>query len=140
MTDEIPQGFERHSRKSPVTEPWEPLYSRRQSGLVQLGLRLRDAHCNGRGFLHGGVIAALADSAMGWSYQAARVEAYGDKGGAVTASLSIDYLASAKPGQWLQVEPRIVKAGRSTGWVDAVVTADGELIARANATFRVPSG
>ena len=26
--DEIPQGYAAHFRKSPVTEPWEPLFSR----------------------------------------------------------------------------------------------------------------
>ena len=26
---DIPAGFERHTRKSPLTDPWEPLYSKR---------------------------------------------------------------------------------------------------------------
>jgi acyl-coenzyme A thioesterase PaaI-like protein len=29
---------------------------------------LRAVHCNSRGFVHGGVIAALADNAMGLSF------------------------------------------------------------------------
>ena len=29
MTNEIPAGFEPHFRKSPFTDPWEPLYSRK---------------------------------------------------------------------------------------------------------------
>jgi acyl-coenzyme A thioesterase PaaI-like protein len=58
---------------------------------------------------------------------------------AVTVGLSVDYVATAKLGQWLQIEPRVVKPGRSLGFVDALITADGEVVARANATFRLTS-
>jgi acyl-coenzyme A thioesterase PaaI-like protein len=61
------EGFVPHFRTSPVTAPWAPLFSRHNERSVEIGLWLREAHCNSRGFLHGGVIAALADSAMGLS-------------------------------------------------------------------------
>jgi uncharacterized protein (TIGR00369 family) len=135
----IPQGFEPHFRKSPVTEPWEPLYSRRVDGRVELGLRLAGAHCNGRGLMHGGVIAALADNAMGLSYSAVYEETFGEKKSPLTVSLNLDYVASATPGAWIEITPRVVKVGKSMGFVDALVTADGMVIARASATFRVAS-
>ena len=138
----LPNGFEPHFRKSAVTDPWEPLYSRRSEGLVELGVMLAPAHCNSRGFVHGGVIATLADNAMGLSLGAARSEQriVDEKpASALTISLSVDYAASAKVGQWLQITPRVVKAGRSMGFVDALVTADGSIVARASATFRVVS-
>jgi len=139
---EPPAGFEPHFRKSPVTDPWEPLYSRRGQRLVEIGTMLKAAHCNSRGFAHGGVIAALADNAMGLSYgEARRHDGVGDRAapatGALTVSLSLDYLAPAKVGQWLQITPRVLKAGRSMGFVDALIVADGETIARASATFRI---
>ena len=128
-----PEGFARHFRKRPVTDPWEPLYSRRIDGAVQIGFTLRPAHCNSRGLLHGGVIAALADNAMGLScgMSLPSVE------GLITVGLSIDYVGTAKIGQWLQVEPRVLRTGKSMGFADALVRADGEVVARANATFRV---
>jgi len=128
-----PEGFAPHFKQSRVTDPWEPLYSRRGDKVVQLGLWLRDAHCNSRGFLHGGVIAALADNAMGISCVLTSQTATS----AVTVSLSVDYLATAKIGQWLLIEPRVVKAGRSLGFVDALISADDKIIARAAATFRI---
>ena len=132
MTSEnIPEGFLPHDRKSPVTDAWEPLFARRSERAVQLGLRVSSAHCNARGFLHGGVIASLADNAMGLSLALATGT------GAVTVNLTLDYVQSAHPGQWLQVEPRVIRAGGKLGFVDALVTADGETIARANATFRI---
>jgi len=138
--ERIPPGFARHFRRSRVTDPWEPLYSRTESGVLQLGLRLAEAHCNSRGFLHGGVVAALADNAMGLSFVLTRRsggESTETARGAVTVSLTIDYVATARLGQWMQIEPRVVKAGRSMGFVDALVTADGEVVARASATFRL---
>jgi hypothetical protein len=55
---DIPEGFEPHFRKSPMTDPWEPLYSKRTDKAVIIGLRLAKPHTNGRGLIHGGLIAA----------------------------------------------------------------------------------
>ena len=129
----VPEGFAPHFKRSPVTDPWEPLFSRRREKILQLGLWLREAHCNSRGFLHGGVIAALADNAMGHSCVATHQGARS----ALTVSLSVDYLASAKLQQWLLIDPRVVRTGGTLGFVDALITAGGEIVARANATFRL---
>jgi uncharacterized protein (TIGR00369 family) len=128
-----PNGFAPHFKGSPVTEPWEPLFSRHLDRIVQLGLWVREAHCNSRGFLHGGVVATLADNAMGISCVAGHHAARS----ALTVSLSLDYVATAKIGQWLLIEPRVVRTGSTLGFVDALVTADGDTIARASATFRM---
>jgi uncharacterized protein (TIGR00369 family) len=133
MSAAPPEGFVPHFRKSPVTDPWEPLFSRQLERAVQIGLHLREVHCNARGFPHGGVIAALADNAMGLSCR--KVLSSGP-GGLVTVSLAVDYVSTAKIGQWLQIEPRVLRAGRSMSFADALVTADGAIIARANASFR----
>ena len=140
MSDDVPNGFTPHFKKSRVTNPWEPLYSRILPDAVQIGVRLREEHCNSRGFVHGGVIAALADNAMGLAYWQVATNAEGNSGSLrapVTVSLNVDYAATANVGQWLQIEPRVIKAGRSMGFVDALVTADGTAIARASATFRI---
>ena len=65
--EQIPDGYERHFRTSPLTDPWEPLYSKADNGAIILALRIRQAHCNSRGFAHGGLMSALADNAMGLS-------------------------------------------------------------------------
>src|SRR5262245_56187306 len=122
MPDAVPEGFAPHFRKSKVTDPWEPLFSRLLPDAVQIGVWLRDVHCNALGFVHGGVIAALADNAMGLSLvrmmQGGRTEGQERPTGAVTVSLAVDFVATAQVGQWLQIEPRIVKSGRTLGFVD----------------------
>ena len=57
--------------------------------------------------------------------------------GALTVRLNVDYVATAKLGQWLKIEPRVIKAGGTLGFADALITADGDTIARASATFRM---
>src|SRR5579871_2017949 len=99
-----PVGFQPLARKSPLTNPWEPIYSRDTDRAVVLGLYARAAHTNSRGFVHGGLIGALCDAAMG--YSCART---GGLHGLVTVSLSVDYLASALEGQWLEFDTVFVK-------------------------------
>jgi uncharacterized protein (TIGR00369 family) len=133
MPTHPPEGFLLHFRKSPLTDPWEPLFSRHTADAVQIGLWLREAHCNSRGFLHGGVIATLADNAMGLSCGKSLPLAEG----LVTISLNVDYAGMGRTGEWLQIEPRVLRTGKSVAFADALVTADGQIVARASATFRV---
>ena len=137
----IPEGFAPHFRKSRFTDPWEPLFSKTEPRHVSIGLRLTEAHCNSRGLVHGGLIASLADNAMGLSCVAALSdEGRSPKGGLVTVSLSTDYLGSARLGQWLATDTHVVKTGGSLCFADCLVRADGQPIARANATFKVLGG
>jgi uncharacterized protein (TIGR00369 family) len=129
----IPEGFEPHFRKSPFTEPWEPLYSKRTDRSVIIGLRLAKPHTNGRGLIHGGLIASLADNAMGYSC----AQATDWTTSFVTISLAVDYVGSAQIGQWLAVESDVIKTGSTICFVQSLIKADDAVIARASGTFRV---
>lgn len=131
----IPAGFTPHFRKSPLTDPWEPLYSRRTGGAVILGLRAGAAHTNARGFVHGGLISALADNAMGLSC----AQALAAEPSLVTVRLSVDFLGTARIGQWLEIDTGFVKTGGTLCFAQCFVTADGTACARADAVFRVLS-
>src|SRR3954466_4014071 len=118
---DTPEGFERQSRPSPLTDPWEPIYSRQTPDAIILGLRLAKPHTNARGFVHGGLIAALADKAMGHSC-GHRLR------GAVwlgTGGMGIDFIASAQIGQWLTVETEVIKTGGTLCFAQCFVKADG---------------
>jgi uncharacterized protein (TIGR00369 family) len=130
---DIPEGFEPHFRKSPLTDPWEPLYSRRTDKAVIIGLRLAKPHTNARGLIHGGLIAALADNAMGLSC----IQQMSGTSSLVTIGLSVDFVGSATIGQWLTVESDVIRTGSTICFAQSLVKADDITIARANATFRV---
>jgi uncharacterized protein (TIGR00369 family) len=132
-TTAIPEGFEPHFRKSPLTEPWEPLYSKRTDKAVILGLRLAKPHTNGRGLIHGGLIAALADNAMGYSC----AQTIGSSSTLVTISLAVDFIGTAEIGQWLAIESEVIRTGSTICFAQSLIKADDIVIARANATFRV---
>jgi uncharacterized protein (TIGR00369 family) len=129
----LPEGFKPHFRKSPMTEPWEPLYSRTTGDSVVLGLRAAPPHTNSRGLVHGGLISALADNAMGLSCG----RFLEDGQSVVTVNLTLDFVGSARVGQWLEFDTNFVRAGSTLCFAQALVTADGEPCARANAVFRV---
>jgi uncharacterized protein (TIGR00369 family) len=130
---EIPAGFEPHFRKSPFTDPWEPLYSKRTNEAVSMGLWLAKPHTNARGLIHGGLIASLADNAMGYSC----AQATGWTTSFVTVSLAVDFVGSAQIGQWLVVECEVIKTGKTICFAQCLINADDAVIARANGTFRV---
>lgn len=133
MMIDIPEGFEPHFRKSPFTQPWEPLYSKKTEKAVIIGLRLAKPHTNSRGLIHGGLIASLADNAMG--YSCALVMGWTTS--LVTISLAVDYVGSAEIGQWLAVESEVIKTGGTICFAQSLIKADDAVIARANGTFRV---
>ena len=146
-TADIPAGFERRTRRSPLTDPWEPLYSKTTDKAVIIGLRLAKPHTNGRGLIHGGLIAALSDNAMGHSC----AHRMGGVSSLVTISLAVDFVGTAEVGQWLAVdfvgnaevgqwlaiESDVVKTGSTICFAQSLIKADDVVIARANATFRV---
>src|SRR6201996_4071333 len=116
---DIPEGFEPHFRKSPLTDPWEPLYSKRTDKAVIMGLRLATPHTNGRGLIHGGLIASLADNAMGYSC----AQATGWVSSFVTISLSVDFTGSAGIGQWLSIESDVIRTGRTICFAQSLIKA-----------------
>ena len=130
---DIPDGFERQSQPSPLTDPWEPIYSRQTPDAIIFGLRVATPHTNARCFAHGGLIAALTDKAMGHSCGHQMRGAHS----LVTVSMAIDFVSSAQIGQWLTVETDVIKTGSTLCFAQCLVRADDAVIARASATFRV---
>jgi uncharacterized protein (TIGR00369 family) len=132
---EIPAGFAPHFKRSPVTDAWEPLYAKFLDKAVHMGLRLAKAHTNSRGLIHGGLIAALSDNAMG--YSCAQAMGWDTGKSLVTVNLGIDFIGSASIGQWLSIEPEVIRTGSTICFAQSLVKADDVVIARANGTFRV---
>jgi len=134
---EAPAGFELFTRSSPLLDPWRPLYARAASDRMILGLHLRESHTNSRATAHGGLVAAMADQAMGMSC-AVRLKAEGvNVTNLWTTSLAIEYLGAAKIGQWVQFDTTFARVGKTLCYAECDVTADGETIARGHANFRV---
>lgn len=128
----VAEGFQPHTRKSGFTAPWEPIYHRPHDNGISLGLHAGEAHANSRGFVHGGLLSALCDNAMGLSC----IPHLGDITGLVTVNLSLDFLGSAQVGQWLEFRAEVTRTGRSLSFASATVLADGQPSARATGVFK----
>lgn len=138
MSDQAPpQGFEPHFRKSPFTDPWEPLYSRADADQIRIGTWIRDVHCNSRGLVHGGFISSLADNSMGLTCGVCLQNESREFGSLVTVSLNLDFTGLAKVGQWIETDCNVVKLTRSLGFIGCLVSADGSVVARATANFKI---
>src|SRR5258707_6914752 len=125
ISTDIPIGFEPHFRKSPLTDPWEPLYSKRTENAVIVGLRVAKPHTNSRGVAHGGLIATLADNAMAYSCK----QLIGWASWLATISLSVDFVGTAEIGQWLTLESEVIKTGSTICFAHSLIKANDVIIA-----------
>lgn len=89
---------------------------------------------NSAGFVHGGMISALADSAMGRALRTIKP--------GVVRSMSFDlklsFISAAKVGETLRATGRVVHAGRRTAVTECRVEGPRQrLVATASGTFAI---
>lgn len=102
-------------------------------GEVDVVLETEPHHLNLVGIVHGGVIATIANTATGIALRTILEPGLSH----VTAQLNVHFLAPGKAGK-LTGRGRALKAGRRMGYAEAdVVDEDGQMLARASATFIV---
>ena len=111
----IPEGFVLFARISPFTEMVGPLYSKGEGRQRVIGLRAERKHCNTRGSVHGGVLATLADTSMGYTI----AFLHSPPKSLVTASLTIDYAGSASDGDWLESHVDVLKTGNRLAFANS---------------------
>ena len=126
----IPEGFRKIERLSPFNALVGPLYERRDGDAVSIGLAIEAKHTNSRGICHGGVLATLADLALGYAMLAKS----GDKG-FVTAHLAVDYAGAAKAGDWIESSVEIQRVGSRLAFANCYLMSGGKPIVRASGIF-----
>jgi uncharacterized protein (TIGR00369 family) len=131
--DDIPVGFKPLFRTSPVLELIGPLYCRGEGARLEIGLRAAAKHCNARGAVHGGILATLADVALGY----AMAFSSDPPAALVTANLSVDFAGTANAGDWLQTAVDIQRKGSRLAFGNCYISVADERIARASAVFLV---
>lgn len=90
-------------------------------GRVTVELPFRDDLCQQRGFLHGGVTAAIADTAAGY----AAFTLMPPKSSPLTVELKINLLAPAT-GERFLAAAHVLRAGRTLSIVEADVVAEAK--------------
>lgn len=98
---------------------------------MRTGLWVLDRHCNGMGFLHGGMACSFADSALAWAVWSATGKM------SVTIKLTVEFMEIAREGEWIEAHPKVTASDSDFVYVTArIVKDDGALAARADAVFR----
>ncbi len=112
---------------------WRPLDARPKDGWIRIGFDGKAEFCNPAGFIQGGFLAAMLDDTMG---PAVFVMTEGRRYTA-TVSLTVNYLAPAKPGP-IVGEAEVTQLGKTIAFMAGKLTAeDGTLLATATATARL---
>jgi uncharacterized protein (TIGR00369 family) len=102
-------------------------------GEAELAMDLRPHHFNPQGIVHGGVITALADTAIGLAVRSRLRIGLTHR----TAQLTVSFLAKADGGT-LVGRGRMVHLGQRMGYGEGeVIDGAGRLLARATGTFIV---
>lgn len=91
-------------------------------GRAKVAMTVRPPHCNGFGLLHGGVLAALADTAFALACNSSNALA-------VAAGFDMDIVRAAEPGDELMADARCLHQGGRSGLYEVVVTRGDEVIA-----------
>lgn len=105
------------------------------SGLVEIAFEAGAQHVNLQGLVHGGMLATLADTAMGLAVRTVLDPSRRH----VTVQLGIEFLSPGRPGR-IVAHGRSVKIGRQLGFAEAdVVDSRGRLLALARSTLSVTS-
>ena len=136
MSD-VPQGYELVQRTQGPTFAGlvGPFYAKRDGRELSLGLRIEPRHLNSRGTCHGGLLATLADIALGYACVAASEDGAGKN--FVTIDLSIEYMASTRAGDWLYSEVKVLNTNSRTAAAAGHLLVEGSPVARISANFRM---
>ena len=133
MSAEVPAGFEPSGRTGPFFDMIGPVYTQTGERGILLGLRARTDHCNARGIVHAAVLAALLDVVCGRNCGARTAS----NPNLLTVSLTVDYIAAAHDGDWLEASATVTHTGRRLAFADGRVEVAGKPIAKASAVFAV---
>lgn len=95
-------------------------------GYLKVQFVVREDMTNPMGILHGGIAATILDEMAG-----ANVYLMGRENAFTTVNLNCDYLHSAKIGEVIVAESKVIRAGNNIVHCEAVITnADGLIVAK----------
>jgi acyl-coenzyme A thioesterase PaaI-like protein len=100
-------------------------------GSMTLGIWVGEVHCNTLGFMHGGMIATLCDSAMARSIQPKLQRR------TVTLKMQLEYFDAIMKGDWLEAHARLVSEDGEVAHTECEVRVGGAMRARGTAVFRL---
>ena len=129
-----PAGFENAGFSPGFLDHGGPYFLRSNGdGLRTVGLRIMPHHINYQDAAHGGVLTTLADVALSFAvYDSERPHP-----GVSTISLTTNFLAGVRLGDWLECEVRIDRMGGRTAYTSGHILREREPVASMSGVFAV---
>lgn len=127
----IPDGFAPVSRSGPFMAGVGPVHVRMSEDGPVIGLYIEARHTNLMGIAHGGVLATLADNALGYTLSHTRTPPLS----LVTVSLTTDFFDSARPGDWLEAHTRVRRIGARLAYASCELRVGERAILGASGVF-----
>lgn len=127
-----PEGFGPTNSRGAFTLHNGPTYRALEDDDLRSGFYVLDRHCNGMGFLHGGMMSAFADSSLAWAVwnETKRLS--------VTLKLTLEYLDIVRQGAWVEARPETPLVNDGIAYVSTpLITASGRTVAQAYGVFRM---
>jgi acyl-coenzyme A thioesterase 13 len=129
-----PNGFVPYHRSSRYLDLIGPVYEATDDP-SWVGLSIDERHTNSRGFVHAGLLVAVADTIMGHAAQ----RALGPDARLVTISLTTDFTSSARTGDWVEGHATVRRTGRRLSFGASEFTVTGRLVLVASGVFAIES-
>lgn len=130
--DAPPEGYEPILNRTEGENFAGPYYLRGTGEAVSMGFRVQARHLNRTGVCHGGFIATFADL-QGYAIK----RGVGIAGISPTINLSVDFVRPVPLGAWVESTPQVVQRTNKMLFFQTLITADGEIAARASGIFKL---
>ena len=127
-----PAGFV-HVLRAPFVNHVGPLFQAIENapGEITLGLNVGLVHTNTMGFMHGGMIATICDSAM------ARAAVFKLNRRTVTLRMGMEYFDPIMKGEWLTAHGRLVDHDQEVAQTECLIIVGDQVRARGTGVFRL---
>jgi acyl-coenzyme A thioesterase PaaI-like protein len=127
---EVPKDFELADLGPGLPRIFGPVY--RHARDPRLAFLVCDHHLNPVNVCHGGILATFADMQIA----VLKPGFGGGRGHYPTINLSVDYLAPAPLGCWVEAEVALIKKTGRLVFTQALLTVNGGVVARSTAIYR----
>lgn len=112
-----------------------PFWTRRRAGQLEFGVQLAERHQNGLGRTHGGLLATLADSTLGWTI----MHTLDGRAPGVTIQLELQFIDAALPGDFVIASARVLRRTRYLAFAEGSLQVGDRIVLRANGIWRLPA-
>jgi len=129
--DPVTAGWEQRQGQGPFTQLVGPVWVRREAEGSAYAFLAEERHTNSRGVVHGGMLMTFVDHALGWIVWDAV-----DRMPCATVSLNHQFVAAARPGDWVEMRGRIVRNTRSLVFIHGMMNVGDRTVMVADGIWK----